>query len=270
MRSTTILLAASLAAAAAFGRDPEIAAEVPPGHLVRWPGPELVSCSIGARSWQPVDGACWYPIDLEATGTVELVRRSSGGVATRRVRVGAYLYPTQRLEVEEKYVSPPADQLERIARERASVERLFALESPGMPRLPLGAPLATLPNPGRFGSRRVFNGEPRSPHSGADFSSKPGTAVLAVADGRVALAEEQYFAGNAVFLDHGDGLVSMSFHLATIDVQEGATVRRGERIGTVGATGRVTGPHLHFGLRWHGARVDPELLLDRVDAVEIR
>ncbi len=81
------------------------------------------------------------------------------------------------------------------------------------------------------------------------------------------LAEEHFFAGNSVFVDHGDGLISMSFHMSRIDVTAGETVRRGQRLGTVGATGRATGPHLHFGLRWHGARVDPALLLGDPDAV---
>lgn len=244
--------------------------EVRPGAIVRWAGPELVDCSLGDRRWQPFDGACWYPVDLEATGELELVRRSSGGVASRRVRVAAYPYPTQELEVEEKYVAPPPEALERIERERARVAELFTLETPRRFALPLAPPLERLGGASRFGSRRVFNREPRSPHSGADYSAAPGTLVLAPADGRVALAEEQYFAGVAVFLDHGDGLVSMSFHLSELLVRPGDEVRRGQPIGKVGATGRVTGPHLHFGLRWHGARVDPALLLGEAEALEIR
>ncbi len=108
----------------------------------------------------------------------------------------------------------------------------------------------------------MFNGQPRSPHGGADFKAKPGTLVRAAADGRVVVAEDQYFPGRAVFIDHGDGLISMSFHFSEILVKEGDEVKRGDPIGRVGATGRVTGPHLHFALRWHGARVDPAILLD--------
>jgi murein DD-endopeptidase MepM/ murein hydrolase activator NlpD len=243
---------------------------VRPGALVRWPGVELVSCSLGERSWQPLDGACWFPIDLEAKGEVELVRRSTAGVASRRVRIADYPYPTQELKVEEKYVAPPKAALARIAAERQRVAALFALESPRRFSLPLAPPLAALPTSARFGARRVFNGESRSPHSGADYSAAPGTTVFAPADGRVALAEDQYFAGRAVYLDHGDGLLSMSFHLSALLVATGDEVTRGQPIGKVGATGRVTGPHLHFGLRWHGARVDPDLLLGAATAVEIR
>jgi murein DD-endopeptidase MepM/ murein hydrolase activator NlpD len=150
------------------------------------------------------------------------------------------------------------------------VVALFALETPRRYELPLAPPLERLGGAARFGSRRVFNREPRSPHSGADYSAAAGTTVFAPADGRVVLAEEQYFAGRAVFLDHGDGLLSMSFHLSETLVETGDEVRRGQPIGKVGATGRVTGPHLHFGLRWHGARVDPALLVGEAQAVEIR
>jgi len=261
-----VLLGLTTLAAAGQGGAPQVR----PGGVVRWPGPELLECSQGDRRWPPVDDACWYAIDLDTSGQVELVRRSTGGVASRVVEVSSYPYPTQKLQVEEKYVAPPAAELGRIAREREQVVALFTLETPPRWHAPLGAPLATLPEPSRFGSRRIFNGEPRSPHSGADFAAREGTPILAVADGRVALAADQYFAGRAVYVDHGGGLISMSFHLSRIAVKNGDDVRRGEVIGYSGATGRVTGPHLHFGLRLHGARIDPEMLVGRLDAVEIR
>jgi murein DD-endopeptidase MepM/ murein hydrolase activator NlpD len=260
-----IVLVAAVTPAAAGAA----AAEATPGGLVRWAGPELVSCSLGDRTWKPLDGACWYPVDLDRKGTMVLVRRSSGGVASRRVRIGPYPWPTQRLEVEEKYVEPPPEALRRIARESAEIARLWKLETPRRFELPLLAPLDPLPAASRFGARRVFNDQPRHPHTGDDFPAAPGTPVRAVADGRVVLAGDQYFAGNAVYLDHGDGLVSMSFHLSRIDVRVGEEVRRGQILGESGATGRVTGPHLHFGLRWHGARIDPALLLGRAEPVEI-
>ena len=97
---------------------------------------------------------------------------------------------------------------------------------------------------------------------GVDYALTVGTPVVAAADGVVVIAEELFYPGNAVFLDHGDGLVTMYFHLSQIDVERGARVRKGERIGLVGSTGRATGPHLYFGTRWHGARIDPALLLD--------
>jgi murein DD-endopeptidase MepM/ murein hydrolase activator NlpD len=118
-----------------------------------------------------------------------------------------------------------------------------------------------LPEARSFGSRRILNDEPRSPHSGVDFSGATGTPVFAVADGLVVLADEHYFAGKSIYIDHGDQLVSMYFHLSEISVSEGDAVLSGTSIGAVGATGRVTGTHLHFGLRWHGSRIDPRVLL---------
>lgn len=262
LASTLFALLAGTLAGASPGAASASAATVAPGTVVRWPGAELVSCEMAGRRWRPLDGACWYAIDLEKKGEIELVRRSSGGVASRTVRIGEYPYPTQELEVEEKYVSPSAADLERIRRDQRRAGAAFGLESERRFTLPLAAPLDPLPAGGRFGARRIFNRQPKSPHGGADFKAKPGTLVRAVADGRVVIAEDQYYPGQAVFVDHGDGLISMSFHFSEILVREGDEVKRGDPIGRVGATGRVTGPHLHFALRWHGARVDPAILLD--------
>jgi murein DD-endopeptidase MepM/ murein hydrolase activator NlpD len=139
--------------------------------------------------------------------------------------------------------------------------RLWKPRGPRRFSLPLGAPLDPLPEAGHFGHRRVINGEPRSPHGGADFAAPQGTPVRVAADGKVVMVANHFFGGNAVFVDHGDGLVSQYFHLSRIDVHEGQELARGATLGAVGSTGRATGPHLHFGTRWRGARVDPSLLL---------
>lgn len=105
---------------------------------------------------------------------------------------------------------------------------------------------------------------------GIDYPTPVGSPVLAVAAGTVRLARDMFYEGNAVFIDHGDGLISMYFHLADIDVKAGQTVAKGHRIGRVGSTGRATGPHLFFGIRWHDARIDPKFLLEepgRIPAV---
>jgi Peptidase family M23 len=112
-----------------------------------------------------------------------------------------------------------------------------------------------------FGARRVINGQPRSPHGGSDFSAPRGTPVVAVNGGRVALVGEFFFPGRLVVLDHGLGLYTLYFHLDTITVSEAQRVERGQPLGTVGATGRATGPHLHFGAQMRSARVDPTTLL---------
>ncbi|MEO8198320.1 MAG: M23 family metallopeptidase [Thermoanaerobaculia bacterium] len=235
---------------------------VRPGAIVRWPGDGIVECRQADQRSTPIGGVCYFPIDLLATGKLEVERRTAQGIERRTLAIASYPYPTESLTgVAEKYVSPPAAELTRIEREQRETAAVFARRTPRTFDLPLGAPLAALPEGGRFGSRRIFNGEARSPHGGTDFKAVPGTVVFAAADGVVALAAGQYFAGNAVYIDHGDGLVSMCFHLSEILVENGAKVKRGQAIGKVGATGRVTGPHLHFGVRWRGAKIDPQLLL---------
>lgn len=245
---------------------------VAPGGLVRWPGEAIERCALGDRSWEPLAGECWFPIDLlSREGPLELVRWRAGERETTVIQVGAYPYEVQRITLEDDAkVNLSAADLERVRRENQKIAQLWGLDSPRQFRLPLTSPLDPLPSGGRFGSRRFFNDQPRSPHSGVDFSAELGTPVLAAAAGRVALTGDFFFSGRSVFLDHGDGLISMYFHLSGIAVATGEAVRRGEVLGLVGATGRATGPHLHFGIRWHRARIDPQLLLaspERIVAV---
>ncbi|MGE4553255.1 MAG: M23 family metallopeptidase, partial [Desulfovibrionaceae bacterium] len=157
-------------------------------------------------------------------------------------------YPEQRLTVENKYVAPSSENLERILREQAEVNKVLA--APAAPRryaLPFLRPV-----PGGissdFGLRRFFNNEPRKPHSGVDLRAAAGDPVRACADGVVLLAADHYYSGRAVYLDHGEGVLSMYFHLSRVDVKTGDVVRRGDVLGAAGATGRVTGPHLHWGV----------------------
>jgi murein DD-endopeptidase MepM/ murein hydrolase activator NlpD len=247
---------------------PSQAAEltVRPGSIVRWAAPGIESCGLEGRTFPPRrDGGettCFLPIDLLATGTLRASRVVGARTEELSLRVGPYPYDVQRLTITDtRRVDPEPEDLARIERESARTAELWRLDGPPRTALPLAAPLERPPAAGRFGAKRILNGQPRSPHAGADFAASQGTPVLAAADGAVALAEEHFFSGNAIFLDHGDGLVTMYFHLHEIFVKQGQTVTRGAVIGTVGATGRVTGPHLHFAVRWRGARVDPALLL---------
>ncbi len=245
-------------------------AQVPPGAVVRWPGDDLERCGrSGVEAWAPLAEACWFPVDLlQAKGEIRVFRIRGGVREEALLVVGAYPYETEHITLkDDRQVELSAADLARTRREQAEVAKLWASRTPTRYTLPLSPPLAELPAGGRFGSRRFFNGQPRSPHSGADYRAAAGTPVLSVADGRVVLAADHFFSGKSVFLDHGDGLVSMSFHLSRIDVAAGAEVKRGQRIGAVGATGRATGPHLHFALRWRGARIDPGLLLGPVEKV---
>lgn len=170
-------------------------------------------------------------------------------------------FPTRRITVQEEFVNPPAEELERIQREEKRVSVIFATASPQ--RRWEGSFLRPVPGDATssFGVRSILNGEPRSPHSGTDFHAQAGTPVKAPNTGKVVLADNLYFSGNVVILDHGWGLYSYFAHLSRFAVSEGDSVAPGQIIGYVGATGRVTAPHLHWSLRLAGARVDPLSLL---------
>lgn len=236
--------------------------QVAPGTVLRWTAPATERCAEGERSWPPIGETCYYPIDLERTGAVVVERTRAGRPESFRAVVGDYPYRVQHLRLKDtSRVDLSPENLARAEEERRRVDALWELETSRRFELPLTPPLSHLEAQGSFGSKRFFNGEPRSPHSGEDYRATAGTPVLATAPGTVMIAEEQFFGGKCVFIDHGAGLVSMYMHLSEIDVAVGDEVRAGQRIGRVGATGRVTGPHLHFGLRWRGARIDPAVLV---------
>lgn len=247
-------------AGAGFAAPPQLV--VRPGGVVRWPGLALTQCGHGNERWAPVDEACFYPVDLlTPAGTLRLWRNREGKGEEATVTVAAYPYDTQRLKVDDRHVHLSKADLARSERESAEVGKVLRLRTARRFSLPLASPLAKLPAAGRFGARRIFNGVAKNPHNGADYAAATGTPVLATEAGRVVLSADHFFSGQSVFIDHGDGLVSMYFHLSRRGVELGADVARGQEIGEVGATGRATGPHLHYGLRWRGARVDPAVLL---------
>lgn len=262
-----LVVAATLAAG-----QPLSAQTAAPGSLVHWPGEGIERCLVGDRSFAPTALAgqpgCLVPVGLTRTADVVAERDREGRRERLRVGLGEYPYTVQRLQIKDRSrVDLSPENLARVQRENALIARLWGRQ--GKPRfsLPLGAPLEEMPAGGRFGAKRIINGEPRSPHTGADYAVPRGTPVLAVEDAVVALAGEFFFSGNAVFLDHGNGLISMYFHLHETFVEQGDEVSRGRLIGTVGSTGRSTGPHLHFGVRWQGERVDPALLLGKPEAI---
>ncbi|HZN55532.1 MAG TPA: M23 family metallopeptidase [Candidatus Polarisedimenticolaceae bacterium] len=171
-------------------------------------------------------------------------------------------FPEQRLEVESKYVNPSKAALARIAREQERLGAIYLRRTPA----PLAterfvAPVAGEPT-SEFGARRILNGEPRAPHPGIDLRAATGTPVAAAGPGRVALAADLYYSGGTVIVDHGGGLFTTYAHLSKVEVEEGATVAPGDRLGLSGATGRVTGPHLHWGARVGRSIFDPRALLD--------
>jgi len=171
-------------------------------------------------------------------------------------------YATQRLKIaNQRQVDPNPDDLARIASERGRIlAALATFDAERSSEWQLAAPV-TGPRSSSFGLRRFFNDQPRSPHSGMDIAAQRGTDVVAPAAGIVVETGDFFFNGRTVLVDHGMGLVTMYCHLDAIDVATGQAVAAGERLGTVGSTGRVTGPHLHFGTAISGVFVDPALLL---------
>jgi len=214
-----------------------------------------------------VQGTCYYPLDLDQVpGAVIAVSRTSRGAAVNgRITIDKVDYGTEDIALPDiPQANPSAADLKRVARDRTQLGAIFnRKEGPPKFTLPLAPPARPLPPEKSFGVKRLFNGKPDSqPHTGVDYATPIGSPVLAVADGTVVMAQNMFFEGNAVFINHGNGLFSMYFHLADIGVQVGQEVKTGHVLGRVGSTGRATGPHLFFGIRWHGARIDPRFVLE--------
>ncbi len=189
------------------------------------------------------------------------VRTPEDGLRQIGYRIAPKRYSEQQLKVSPRTVDLSPEDLARYERERAHQESVMATFSQ-----PLPASLRMrVPVPGRksssFGLRRVFNGQARNPHSGMDIAAGTGTPVVAPLPGKVIDVGDYFFNGGTVWLDHGGGLLSMYCHLSAMDAQTGDMLPAGARLGAVGATGRVTGPHLHWGVMLNRAMVDPALFL---------
>jgi len=224
------------------------------------------------------DGRTWFAlagVDVEApAGSSQLrvtARLSNGGARdlSRAVEIHSAHYRTGLLTVAPKFVEPGPEELKQIEADRLLKDKVFASSAPE----PLWsdsfrAPV-TAPPTDSFGTRRMFNGKLASIHKGMDFRAAAGTPVRAGNSGVVVLARALYYEGNCVAIDHGLGLFTLYLHLSRIEVQEGQRVATGELLGLSGATGRATGPHLHWGVRWQGAYLDPAKLL-RLDLSGVR
>lgn len=271
-----LLLAARLGAAAHAGFDISLQARAfQPGEALlvevsshaalargRFLGRPVEFFPAGSGRWLAVLG-----LDLEVatgTATLELTLSEEDGRPhfwSSAVPIRAKAFPTRKLKVDDRFVRLSPEDEARAEREAERLRALFARVSPR--RLFFGrfrSPIRAAPS-ARFGERRIFNGVPKAPHSGADLKAEVGAPVCAAAGGLVVLAEPLFYAGKTVVLDHGWGVFSSYSHLSEIDVVEGERVAAGSIVGRVGATGRVTAAHLHWAVRVGGARVDPFSLL---------
>ncbi len=226
--------------------------------------PVLVQASDGR--WQAVVG---LPLSLDPGRHQLTVSRPGDKPEKRPVDVIAKQYAEQHLTIKNKRkVNPNAEDMKRITAERVRINAaLNAWYDVPNPDLDFVTPLEG-PRSDSFGKRRFFNGQPRRPHGGMDIAMPAGTPIVAAADGRVTETGDFFFNGNSVFLDHGQGLMTIYMHLDGIDVEPGQVVIKGQQVGTVGATGRVTGPHLHLSVRLNGTYVDPGLFLPQPAAPE--
>ena len=231
---------------------------VQPKPAVNW-GAQPVAVVLEKGRWFALFG---IPLDT-LPGDLEVTVVRGAALSKKNVSIQIKNYPEQRLTIKNKRkVEPDRDDLARIALERETtdaVKRQFSAAQPDTDfDLPAQGPLSS-----RFGLRRVFNGLPRNPHAGLDVAAGSGAPVKAPADGVVTNTGDYFFNGNTVFIDHGQGLVSAYMHLSKITVHHGQPVKRGEIIGAIGATGRATGPHLHWAVILNNTPVDPELFLAR-------
>ena len=215
---------------------------------------EPVLVRKGARGWEAVVG---IPLNAKPG---RAILEADGRPVPFTLR--AKRYPVQRIHLKNpRQVTPNPEDEARIAREQALTAKAWkAWPQDRVPDLAFQQP-----TPGAltssFGLRRIFNDQPRAPHSGLDIKAPKGQVVRAPAAGVVVLTGDFFFAGNAVFIAHGEGVVSLLCHLSKVDVTEGQVLKAGDPVGTVGMTGRATGPHLHWSLSLNNARVDPRIFL---------
>ncbi|MDH3442169.1 MAG: peptidoglycan DD-metalloendopeptidase family protein [Gammaproteobacteria bacterium] len=209
--------------------------------------------------WNAIVG---IPLEHDVAVPLEItIQRAGAATETIAIDLREASYRVQRLTVDRKYVDPGQEALDRIFAERKIIDAaLTNWRDQEIAAVTLQAPVAGTRG-SSFGSRRIFNDQPRSPHKGMDIAAATGTPIESPLPGIVTATGDFYFNGNTVIVDHGQGYVSLYCHLSEIDVTEGQEVSTGELLGKVGATGRVTGAHLHFATYLNGTAVDPALLL---------
>ncbi|MGZ8423915.1 MAG: M23 family metallopeptidase [Candidatus Binatia bacterium] len=258
---------------------------------IHWPKPleisqgDLVEITVGGDEVLEVNGllgkekiyfhfrekgvhSALVGVDVEAKPTtVKLILKATTASGERRqsevpLKIKAKAFHKESFNVPPSFDQMSPETLAEIRREQTAFANAFAnTAAERLWNLPFIRPVPQEASASSFGSRRIINGVPRAPHTGTDLSAPASTEVVATNHGRVVLVGNFFFAGGSVVIDHGGSVFSMYFHLSEIKVEEGATVRRGDVVALSGGTGRVTGPHLHWGVRLNNTRVDPLDLL---------
>lgn len=220
-----------------------------------------------ASNWVALVG---IPLSAKPGAAAIQMRRAAGQPEISvSYAIEAKQYAEQHLKVPQRTVDLSKEDLARYERERVHQNQVIGTFTPELPvRLSMLQPTPG-PRSSSFGLRRVFNGQARNPHGGMDIAAETGTPVIAPAAGRVLDTGDYFFNGNTVWIDHGSGLLTMLCHLSAIDVKPGDQVAAGQRVGAVGATGRVTGAHLHWSVSLNRTMVDPELFLRDDDAPKV-
>lgn len=240
------------------------------GALVIGSTHPAATVAVGERQLRvSPDGRFVFGIGRDASGELVVsIKQPDTGVVEHRIAITPRDWPIERIDgVPPDTVNPPPEIAERIAREQALVVAARARDDDRNDFAqtfiwPVQGRIS-----GRFGNQRIYNGTPKSPHSGMDIAADAGTPVKAPAAGVVTFANPNlYLTGGTLLVDHGHGVSSNFLHLSRIDVQVGDRVEQGQVIGAVGATGRATGPHLHWGMNWFDVRIDPLLLLEGTTA----
>lgn len=242
----------------------------PPAKLTSlsgtWLGHQLTfSYDASTRTWFALAGVTFetapgkYPLEL----TAERATNKTSLIFRRTFAVARAQYPQVKVEltVEKKFTEPSPEQQEQIAEGVKIKQDYLSRVTPtrewdGNFTAPADAAISDV-----YGSQRIFNGEAQRPHWGLDFRVPTGTPVAAMNQGTVLLSRFMYFEGNCLVIDHGQGLLTLYFHLSEFKVKEGDEVKRGQIVGLSGGTGRATGPHLHVAVRWQGTYLDPAVLL---------
>lgn len=257
----------SLTALSINAQELKLIGKAEPGGVLIGTGKNISSAYLNdTKLMVDKNGIFILGFDRDAAGAQYLkVEFENGEIETKKILLPKRKYVIQKLTIAEKYVNPPQEELERIEIEskkmneaRSQVGKIdSALFSIGFIK-PAAGRISSV-----FGSQRILNGIPKSPHNGIDIAAPEGTAVLAASDGVVIIAgEDFYYNGNFILIDHGQGLSSIYLHLSKLNTKTGDLVKKGQKIGEVGSTGRSTAPHLHWGVQWYGNRIDPMSLLN--------